>query len=69
MSQAFFASEGTVIGTMDASGRFRWVEDLSILSPDELRIVENYRKQDTQRRMEHSRRSSNDLRTQQIVAG
>ena len=48
MGQSFFASEGAVIGTQDASGNWVWAEDLSTLSPAEIRIVENYRKR-TQR--------------------
>jgi hypothetical protein len=68
MSQAFFANEGVTIGTMDASGRFQWVEDLSALSHQELRIVENYRKQGTQRQTEHSQSSLGLPQTRQVAA-
>jgi hypothetical protein len=65
MSRAFF--EGITIGTMGASGRLQWVEDLSALSPDELRIVENYRKQDTQPRTANPQRPSDRPQTQRVA--
>jgi hypothetical protein len=69
MSKAFLANEGITVGTMGESGTFQWIEDLSALSHQELRIVENYRKQGTQQRTEHSPPPSDHPRTQQVVVG
>jgi hypothetical protein len=64
MSQAFLASEGTLIGTMDASGNFQLVVDVSTLPPDVRNIVESYHKKNTQRQTVMLPHSSDHLRTQ-----
>ena len=70
MSQAFLASSRTLIGRMGASGTFQWVEDyFSKLSPDESRIVETYRKGNTQRQMAQTQLSVNHLHIQSTEAG
>jgi hypothetical protein len=50
MGQSFLASEGTIIGTQDASGNWVWAEDLSTLSVDEIRTVENFRRRTQQQK-------------------
>jgi hypothetical protein len=55
---------------MGASGTFQWVEDcFSKLSPDESRIVESYRKRNTQHQMAQTQLSVNHLHIQSTEAG
>lgn len=68
MGQSFFASEGTVIGTQDASGNWVWAADLSTVSPDEIRIVENFRKR-TQRQKGQPTHPEECCLPAQVVAG
>ena len=70
MSQAFLASSCTLIGRMGASETFQWVEDyFPKLSPDESRIVESYRKRNTQRQMAQTQLSVNYLDIQSTEVG